>query len=677
MTEANSARRLAIVGVLVFALFAGLLTRLWFLQVTGGEKLAVAAQAQRDRFVTVPALRGTIYDRNGTPLAQTMAVTSLVVDRQHLSTPDRKTLETNLGALLSTPEVPVTPEDVGKLIDNANYATFEKVPVAKNISLAQAIYVTEHRAEFPGVEKTTTAVRQYPNNYQAADILGYLGQVNQDDLTSHKGEGYQARDTIGKAGVERLFESELRGKPGRNKVEVDNQNRLVNEIPVTKPEAGHDVRLTIDLPSQQVAEESLIQGMEGARSLVDPDGGNYYEANAGAVVVLDARTGSLVAMASNPGFNPNDFISGNADQYFKDPNNPMINRALNALAPGSTFKTITSIGMLQSGLFPEGANHTVSESPAGCFSFGNENDVRCNAGKAVLGTVDLPSALTVSSDVYFYSVGNSFWNAYRDEGKAAGKTGDLAGDDIPDAQHPLGNALQHTARAYGFGESTGMGIGDQSGVIPDHEYRVKLNPGNPELQFWRRGDNASLAVGQGDVLVTPLQLANAYAAFANGGTLFTPRLADEVTQSSVGLPPGQLGPVIRPLDSLVKRSTGLTPDVQAPIEAGLAGVVDPNGRGTAAGAFADYQGPQVIGKTGTAQRTAERKQDTSWFAAITNPGNDPGLPQYVVVAMVEQGGFGASVAAPIVRRVIDFLNNPMAVPAPVVVNPATGTEASN
>jgi penicillin-binding protein 2 len=131
------------------------------------------------------------------------------------------------------------------------------------------------------------------------------------------------------------------------------------------------------------------------------------------------------------------------------------------------------------------------------------------------------------------------------------------------------------------------------------------------------------------------------------------------------------------IDPLVKRSTGLTPDVQAPIEAGLAGVVDPNGRGTAAGAFANYEGPQVIGKTGTAQRTAERKQDTSWFAAITNPANDPGLPQYVVVAMVEQGGFGASVAAPIVRRVIDFLNNPMTVPAPVVVNPATGTEASN
>ena len=326
MTEPNSARRLAVVGVLVLALFAGLLTRLWFLQVTGGEKLAVAAQRQRDRFVVVPAVRGTIYDRNGTPLAQTTPVTSLVLDRQQLSSAERKTLETNLGGLLGK-----TPADVAKLIDNTNYEAFEPVPVAKDIDLDKAIYVTEHRSEFPEVSVSRTAERRYPNNDVAADILGYLGQVNQDDLAAHTGEGYQARDTIGKTGVEQLFESELRGKPGKDKVEVDNQGRAVNEVTVTKPEAGHDVRLTLDLPAQQIAEESLLQGMEGARGLVDPDSGSYYEANAGAVVVLDANSGAVVAMASKPGFNPNDFISGNADQYFADPNKPLLNRGTERL----------------------------------------------------------------------------------------------------------------------------------------------------------------------------------------------------------------------------------------------------------------------------------------------------------------------------------------------------------
>jgi penicillin-binding protein 2 len=192
--------------------------------------------------------------------------------------------------------------------------------------------------------------------------------------------------------------------------------------------------------------------------------------------------------------------------------------------------------------------------------------------------------------------------------------------------------------------------------------------------LWRRGDSASLAVGQGDVLVTPLQLADAYAAFANGGTLHQPRLVDEVTQSSAGLPAGQLGPVVHAIDPVVKRTTGLTPEIRQPIVDGLTGVVS-NENGTAAGAFADYQGVPIIGKTGTAER--KPNQDTSWFAAITNPANDPALPQYVIVAMVEQGGFGANVAAPIVRRVIDYLNNPMATPADVAIAPAVGNEKSN
>jgi penicillin-binding protein 2 len=547
--------------------------------------------------------------------------------------------------------------------------------VATNVSLATAVDVMEHRDLYPEISVTRTAERNYPEGFQAADLLGYVGQINEEELAAHQGDGYEQTDTIGKTGIEQMFESELRGTPGRDKIEVDNQGRAVNVVEVKKPTPGHDVRLTVDLAAQHVAEQSLQQGMDGARALVDPDSGNNYTANAGAVVVLDARTGSVVAMASNPSFDPNDFIAGRADSYFDDPNTPLINRALNAYAPGSTFKTFTSIAMLQSGLFPDGPNTVYSDEPDGCFHFGNDES-RCNAGHAVLGAVDLPSALTVSSDVYFYTVGNEFWNAYREEGKRAGHTGDLSGDAIPDAEHPVGNAIQHTANTYGFGEQTGIGLGDQAGVIPNHEYRVKLNPKNAALQFWRRGDNAALAVGQGDVLVTPLQLANAYATLANGGTLYQPRLVDEVTQNSAGLPAGQLGQPVHTIAPLVKRTTGLTPEVSQPIEAGLDGVIY-NPAGTAAGAFRDYQGPHVIGKTGTAQRPGESKQDTSWFAAITNPENDPLFPQYVIVSMVEQGGFGANVSAPIVRRVIDYLNNPTAPLADVLVAPPAINAESN
>jgi penicillin-binding protein 2 len=655
--EVNSRRRLLVIGVIVVALFGGLLTRLWFLQVTGGETLAVAAQRNSARFVQVPAVRGTIYDDQGNILAQTIPVTTLTVDRQKLTAADRVTLETNLGALLG-----VDAKEVDARIDNNRYDPFVPVPVAQNVSLDQAQYVAEHRDQFPQVAVSRSAERVYPQGTLGANLLGYVGQVNADELKAHAKDGYTSEDTIGKTGVEQTFESELRGAPGKDKVVVDSQGRAVNTIEVKKPQAGHDVQLTVDLGAQRIAEESLQQGMDGARTLFDPDSGNNYKANAGAVVVLDARTGSVVAMASNPTYNPNDFIAGNADGYFNDPNHPLIDRALNPYAPGSTFKLFSSIAMLQTGLRSAGETY----DDQGCFIFGNENDKRCNAGKAVYGYVNLPQALTVSSDVYFYNVGNSFWNVYnRNEG------GDAS------TNHPVGYAMQDVARTYGFGEATAVGLpGDQPGRVPDLAFNQALNKNSSDAtsRTWRRGDSASVAVGQGDVLVTPLQLADGYAAFANDGTLYMPRLVSAVHASSAGLPDGTLGRVLTPIDPQVKRTTGLTPETRGPIYDGLAGVVA-NSDGTAYGAFRDYQGVKVIGKTGTAQ-VSPPGQDTSWFVAITNPDNDPALPQYVIVSMVENGGFGANVSAPIVRRVIDYLNNPNQSPPPVSVAPATGNEQS-
>ena len=309
------------------------------------------------------------------------------------------------------------------------------------------------------------------------------------------------------------------------------------------------MRLTVDLPTQQIAEESLTQGMDGARTLVDPDSGNYYEANAGAVVVLDARTGSVVAMASNPSFDPNDFISGNADQYFAGPQQPAASTARSArYAPGSTFKTITSIAMLQSGLVPRRrrARPTATTRTAASTSATTRSAAtpvtRCSAPSTSR------RALTVSSDVYFYTVGNEFWKAYRDEGQAKdgtpATTSPATSCPTPSTRSGTRSSTPPARTASASRPASASATSPAS--IPDHEFRVKLNPNDDELQIWRRGDNTSLAVGQGDVLVTPLQLANAYAAFANGGTLYQPRLADEVTQSSAGLPAGQLGQPVEP-----------------------------------------------------------------------------------------------------------------------------------
>jgi penicillin-binding protein 2 len=275
----------------------------------------------------------------------------------------------------------------------------------------------------------------------------------------------------------------------------------------------------------------------------------------------------------------------------------------------------------------------------------------------------------VSSDIYFYSLGNDLWRKYYAKAEFGGEDGDKG------TSHPVGYAIQNLARDYGFDQPTGVALpGDSKGRIPDLAFNQDINKTNPD-QFsrtWRRGDSANLAVGQGDVLVTPLQLANGYATFANGGTLYTPRVVSDVRKSAVGLPGGTLGAPDHTIDPQVKHKVTLTPEVRNPIIEGLDGVTH---SGTAAGSFGDYSGPfHVIGKTGTAE--AGSKANTSWFACILNPENDPAQPQYVVLAMVEEGGFGANVAAPIVRRVVDYLSDPAQPLAPVHIAPASASEQS-
>ncbi|MEX2100415.1 MAG: penicillin-binding transpeptidase domain-containing protein [Acidimicrobiia bacterium] len=659
MSEANSRRRLAVIGLVVVALFAGLLTRLWFLQVAGGEDLAVAAQQNGDKIVQVPAIRGRILDAKGRVLAETLPVTSLVVDRPKLTGSSRAKLVANLSTLLDVPK-----EDVEARIDDPNYSDLQPVPLSDAVSIDLAAALIEHSADYPYASLTHSFMRVYPQYdgmQLAAHAIGYVGRISEEEYAARKGEGYANDDILGKAGVEKTFESELRGKPELLKVRVNNRGLAIDSSVVRPAEPGHDVQLTLDVDAQRVAEVSLQQGIDGAR-------GNGMPANAGAVVVLDARTGGVVALASNPTFDPNAFANGTAPDEWFDPNGPLntFDRALNAYAPGSTFKMITAAAQLEEP--NQIRNSTDTYYDEGCFKFGNE-EKRCNSinqatGKPIEnGSVDLASALTVSSDVYFYNVGNDFWKRYynnppdgeggiNEEGnvKALGLDGDLAA-------HPEGYRIQSTAFRFGFGKATGIGLlGDQAGRIPTRSFNVGLNQtaADSTSRTWRRGDSASLAVGQGDVLVTPLQLANAYATFANGGTLYTPRLASAVLASGVGLPAGQVGEVVHPLDPQTLRAGVITPEIRAQLLPGLVGVVN-DGNGTAYFSFLGYSGPLMGGKTGTAQVADGDDEDTSWFVGFTNAENDPNLPLYVIVAMVEQGGFGAEVSAPIVRRVTDFL----------------------
>lgn len=651
--EVDTRGRLVVIGVVVIALFGGLLTRLWFLQVAGGESLAVAAQANSDAIVQVSALRGRILDDKGRVLAETKAVTALVVDRQKLTGDDRVKLVPNLAHALG-----ITLEEVNKRLDNVSNLPFEAVNVAEPLTDDQAQYVLEHQDEFPATRITSSFLRVYPQGTLAAHVLGYTGQINAEEYAANKSKGYQMDDTIGKSGIEQTFETDLRGTPELTRVRVDNRGIKIGESVIRKAQPGHDVQLNIDIDAQKVAEDSLQQGMDGARHLVDPDHGRYYAASGGAVAVLDAQTGAVMALASAPTFDPNVIVTGGLPPDYLDPNGslPLIDRAVSPYAPGSTFKLFSAMATLKYGI--RSADETFFDD--GCLSFGGD-EKRCNARKTKYGYVDLPRALTVSSDVFFYNVGKEFWNVYTDD-----EGGDAA------AAHPRGYGIQEVAREFGFGAPTGISLGgDQSGRIPDLAFNQELNKNSDDAtsRTWRQGDSASLAVGQGDVLVTPLQLADGYAAFANGGTFHSPQLVVGIHASSAGQPEGQLGKLLAVVNVPAPHDTGLTPEVRDPVLAGIEGTVNDQA-GTAYFSFNTYNGVPVAGKTGTAQAGGAEKQDTSWFAGITNPTNDPAIPhQYVVVAMVEQGGFGADVAAPIVRRVIDFLNGD-ADPVPVRTAPA-------
>ena len=645
----GSRTQLTVIGVVVMFVFSALFARLWFLQVGSGSSSTAAATSNRVRVIYEPALRGRILDRNGKPIVDNQPVDVITFDRNKPMPPSQRKLV--MGRLAE--QLGVSVKDIEKRIDDPRASPFAPVRIASGISPEVRTFLEERASGFPGVNVVRTAVRAFPNGPLATNLVGYVGEINGDELKTHANDGYREGDLIGKDGVERIFESVLRGTPRRLKVAVDSRGRIVHTIEDRKPIPGKDVQLTVDIDAQRLAEQSLAEGIEGARRIQDSSREQRfqtYRAGAGAIVVLDPNDGSVVAMASNPTYDPSKFVAGMTPEQFQmlnspSSNFPLVNRAVSGLyAPGSTFKLFTAIAGLETGQLDPNAGFL----DQGYLDIGDQR--RFNAGKTAYGTVNLQSALTVSSDAYFYKIGRDMWQVYN-EWRRAKSAGEKPSDEII----KKGYAIQYTAQAYGFGKATGIGVADEpDGRVPDQEWKERFNANEPdpkkkrEGSLWLPGDNVSLAVGQGDLLVTPLQLAAGYATFANGGTLFTPRVAKALLEPGTGLDEPQ--PVLRELPAQPVRSTNLKPERRAAIMAGLEGVTG-GANGTAHAAFTGYNYGAVAGKTGTAQHTDGEKQDDSLFVAITHPDQ----PQYVVLTVVEEGGFGASVAAPITRRVIDGL----------------------
>jgi len=608
--------RMTAVGVVVLSLFGALFARLWYLQVLDSGQFQVAAQQNGVRLIYETAPRGRILDRKGRVIVDNKIVNVLTVDRtivkQHPEVIGR------LGALLGR-----TSQDIKLAIADPRFSELAPVPLGE--ANAQVItYVAEHSEDFlGGVSVTQEAVRSYPHGSLAAHLLGYVGEINDTELASRVKDGYRLGDQIGKSGVELAYENVLRGRPGVTKLEVDVHGRVIGTLDRQPAVQGHDLRLTVDLDIQNLAEDSLKTGLAAAQGQFDRSVGHNYAAPAGAVVVEDPHDGSILALASWPTYDPSTFVNGISTSVFAQltapgAHAPLTDRATSGLyAPGSTFKLVTGTAALNSGLISPGTPFF----DRGYIMVGAQRFN--NAGNSSYGTVALPQAIAVSSDSFFYDLGRRFWEGGRSL------------------------AIQDTAREYGFGSRTGIPIGgEQPGRVPDPATRKRLHDANPTAYpngQWFTGDNVNLAIGQGELVVTPLQLANAYATFANGGTLYQPRVALDVDN--------QDGSKISDIVPRPVHEVAMSPENRAAMLEGFKGVIAASG-GTAHQAFSGFPNDTFIaaGKTGTAQVAG--KEDTSVFTSFAPADN----PSYGVTVFEEESGFGASGAAPVARRILEGID---------------------
>lgn len=630
--------RSSLITVVVFALFSALFARLWYLQVASNEQFSAAASSNSVREIVEPPVRGRILDAEGRVLVDNRVGNRITVSRR-LTEEQRNRVLARL--------VPVLRTSLKVLKGRANdprISPHTAVPVAYDVDFEMLAFVSEHRREFPGVRAETVPVRQYPNRAFAAHVLGYVGEINPTELKAQVDPTqYQLGDKIGKSGVELTYESDLRGRPGLRQVEVDANERVLRPLKERRSVPGDDVRLTLNIDVQRAAEVALDQGIAAARDSRDfanKDKLTKLKATAGAAVVLDVATGSVVALASHPDFDPTDFVDGipqSTWQFFsaKENNLPLVDRAISGqYFPGSTFKLVSAIAGLNAGIVT--ANAVFNDTGEYRYPTDPKNPF---TGETAHGRVDLSRALTVSSDPYFYRIGGDLYLRQK-------------------RGQPEGDAIQSVARAFGFGQATGIALPSESpGLVADAQWTKQMNERDPKnfpFPDWLPGDNIQSAIGQKDILVTPIQMASAYATLANGGTRHSPRLADAVLDVQ--------GTQVRSLDPIIA-STVMIPE-RAALLAGFSGAVE-NPKGTAAAAFAGFPSGLAAGKTGTAQ--VQGKQNTSWFVGMT-PAVDP---KYVVLAVVEEGGYGAQTAAPIVRAIMEHLNG---LPPTPVLNIAQSTK---
>ena len=598
-------RAAMVVGVTV-VLVGMILFRLWFLQILSGHTYVREANDNRLRSVKVVAPRGVILDRNGKVLVDNRAGLAIGIRPMDVPHGQLAGVVRRLSKVLH-----MSSGEVRKQLELHTGYPYDLAVVKDDVSKKVVSYILEHQLSFPGVEVQQSYLRDYPYGSLAAHVLGYLGEISPEQLKLPRYRTYAAGDEIGVAGVEYTYDRWLRGRDGSLKIQVDAMGRpKTGSLPIggRAPEPGDNLQLTIDAKVQHAAERALLAGINLAHQ------GGDWAADGGAAVAMDVHTGAVLALASDPTYDPAVWAGGITNKAFrrlqaKGANNPLLDRVIQeAKGVGSTFKTIDAVAGLEQGVITPSSTFYC---PGYYKNHGQTWTCWLPTGH---GSVNLTTALEESCDVYFYNVGYAFY------------------------QRP-GTELEDWAVRLGLGKPTGIDLpGEYSGLVPTPQWRQKYFT-NAIDKLWKPGNSINLAIGQGDLEATPLQMAVAYAAVANGGYVVTPHVGLKIVTPQGKLVHELQPPQPRKLDV----SSAYLDVVRHGLSLAATGPV-----GTSSPIFNGYPVP-VAGKTGTAEVAG--KGDYSWYISFAPSDH----PKYVVAVMIEQGGHGGSAAAPAARLIYDAL----------------------
>jgi len=609
--------RYKIVVYIMVLILIILIFRLYFLQVMSGELYSELAAESITREKTVAAPRGNIYDRNGKLLVRSVPVKAVAVQPHIVLKNDRA-----INILSDCLNIPYA--DIKKKMEDSKVSYIERIILKQDIDYATVIYIEENIDKLPGVEVVDVYLRQYNYGSLMSQLLGYIGEISKEKLSSEEYDyNYEGGDQVGWSGLEETYENILRGSKGKIVYEVDPLEIPVSILEEIKPISGSDLYLTIDIDLQKLVEEALYKTILEVRQKKIKDTDEYYNAPGGAVVVMSPENGQILAMASYPTYDPELFSGGISEEdwsYLNDPDNyyPFLNRAVISFPPGSIFKVITAYA----GLSEEVISKESKFNCAGVwYGLGEDFPKYCWA-KYGHGNLNIVGAIKNSCDIYFYQVGYGLFKKLDNS------------DEL----------LQRYSKIFGLGSKTGVDLPDEEeGLVPDKEWKEDYFKNQVEESVWFPGDTVNMAIGQGDLLVTPLQMAQVFSILAEYGIKYEPHLVKEIRDNEEILFADNL--------SVEYQDLQLNKSYIEIIEEGLMEVVEPGG--TAYGVFSDFPVDDipVAAKTGTAEFYG--RQDYAWFASYAPVDN----PEYVIVAMIEEAGSGGSNVAPIAESIYRYLFN--------------------